>query len=179
VATIFEHLGYRVVVYTCDRGPPHVHVVHGDIVIPVCISRADCRRPHWGLHRGMEPLSWERTIMRRQRAAPPAQPSENHGPWARSVTYDALADEVRLTLENGATVAVPRRLVPELCDVPPREMGVLTLLADGAALVSEAHDAHVFIPGLVASVTGLGVNVSCVSDAPEATSGRAAPSATR
>jgi hypothetical protein len=126
----------------------------------------------------MEPLSWERTIMRRQRAATPARASENHGPWARSVAYDVRADEVRLTMESGATVAVPRRLVPELCDVPPREMGVLTLLGDGEALVSEEHDAHVFIPGLVASVTGLDVSVSYVSDAAEATSGRAAPSAT-
>jgi hypothetical protein len=127
----------------------------------------------------MEPLSWGRIIMKRQRVATAAHPVGKHGPWARSVAYDQLADEVRLTLESGVTITVPRRLIPELCNVPPPDIGVLGLLGGGEALVSETNDAHVFIPGLLGSVTGLGVTASCLSDVSAAASGRAAPTATR
>jgi hypothetical protein len=38
VPTIFEKDGYRVMIYTHDHGPPHVHVAHGDTIIAVSIA---------------------------------------------------------------------------------------------------------------------------------------------
>src|SRR5947209_15941460 len=78
-------------------------------------------------------------------AAVPRDP----GPWARSLAYDEMADELRLVLKSGITVVIPRRAIPELRDAPASHMSDLALLGDGELIESKADDVHILVPGLL------------------------------
>ena len=85
------------------------------------------------------------------------------GPWATSVSYDGATDEVRLVLESGVTVVIPRRVVPELRDAPASHMFDLALHGDGEMLESRAEDVHLLVPGLLWDLIGFDEPVPCWS----------------
>jgi hypothetical protein len=85
------------------------------------------------------------------------------GPWATAVSYDAVADEIRLVLESGITVVIPRRVVPELRDAPASHMFDLTLHGDGEMLECRAEDVHLLVPGLLWDLVGFDQPVPCWS----------------
>ena len=101
-----------------------------------------------------------------------AKAKRGSGPLARSVSYDAAADELRLHLISGITVAVPRDLVDELRDVPVAHMNALTLEGDGEVLVSEADDVHMLVPGLLWDLIRFDVPASCWPGKTLASNGR-------
>ena len=86
------------------------------------------------------------------------------GPWATSVSFVAARNQVRLTLETGVELFIPRDTIEELADRPASHMRELTLLGNGEALASEADDVHIFVPGLVRDVVGFDASVKCWSD---------------
>jgi hypothetical protein len=113
--------------------------------------------------------------MREQTIRRAASPDDVPGPWARSVSYDAATDVVRLVLESGATVAAPRKAIGELRDLPASHMEELRVLSDGETLTLRADDVDIFIPGLLWELVGFDAPVSCWSGDTPAGTGRAAP----
>jgi hypothetical protein len=97
------------------------------------------------------------------------------GPWARSVSYDAATDDVRLVLESGATLVAPRKAIGELRDLPASHMEELRVLSDGETLTLRTDDVDIFIPGLLWELVGFAAPVSCWSGDTPAGTGRAAP----
>jgi hypothetical protein len=97
------------------------------------------------------------------------------GPWARSVSYDAATDTVKLMLETGTTVVIPRDKIDELRDIPVSHMGELKVVADGEVLTLRADDVDIFVPGLLWDLVGFNAPVACWSGDTPAGTGRAAP----
>jgi hypothetical protein len=88
------------------------------------------------------------------------------GPWAQSVSYDVVTDEVRLVLESGITVIIPRGAIPELRDAPASHMNDLALFGDGEVLESSADDVHLLVPGLLWDLIGFDQPVPCWNGTP-------------
>lgn len=81
----------------------------------------------------------------------------DHGssaPRATAVQYDRASDQIRLVLTRGVTLVFPRKGIEELRDLSADHMENLSLIGDGEALVAEADDVHVFVPGLVRFLIG-------------------------
>ena len=83
------------------------------------------------------------------------------GPWAKSVSYDVVTDELKLFLESGITVVIPRRAIAELRDAPASHMNDLKLFGDGEMLESSADDVHLLVPGLLWDLIGFDQPVPC------------------
>jgi hypothetical protein len=77
-------------------------------------------------------------------------------PWAVRVSYRPRRDEVCLVLDGGASVVVPRTAIDELRDLPRAHMSEITLMSGGHAVAVERDDIHIYVPGLVRDLIGLG-----------------------
>jgi hypothetical protein len=89
-------------------------------------------------------------------AAELANPTPRDRPWGTSVSYSRGRDEVRLVLDSGTAVVMPRKAIAELRSLPQSHMYELELIADGEALALELDDVHIYVPGLVRDMTGYG-----------------------
>ncbi len=89
-------------------------------------------------------------------AAELANPTPRERPWGTSVAYSRARDEIRLVLDSGTAVIVPRKAIAELRALPQSHMHELELIADGEALALELDDVHIYVPGLVRDMTGYG-----------------------
>ena len=89
-------------------------------------------------------------------AAELANPTPRDRPWGTSVSYSRLRDEIRLVLDSGTCVVMPRKAIAELRALPQSHMRELELIADGEALALELDDVHIYVPGLVRDMTGYG-----------------------
>jgi hypothetical protein len=89
-------------------------------------------------------------------AAELAHPTPRARPWGTSVSYSRSRDEVRLVLDSGTSVVMPRKAIAELRAVPQSHLRELELIADGEALALEVDDVHIYVPGLVRDMTGYG-----------------------
>jgi hypothetical protein len=79
-------------------------------------------------------------------------------PWAVRVSYRPRRDEVCLVLDGGATVVLPRTAIDELRDLPQAHMSEITLMSGGHAVAVERDDIHIYVPGLVRDLTGIGTH---------------------
>jgi Protein of unknown function (DUF2442) len=82
-----------------------------------------------------------------------ANPPPKDGPRASSIAYSSTRDEIRLVLEGGVTLVIPRSAVAEFRNVPKAHMRRLDLTPGGAAIALEEHDIHIFVPGLIRDLT--------------------------
>jgi hypothetical protein len=85
-----------------------------------------------------------------------ANPAPQERPWGTSVHYSAVRDELRLGLDGGTVLVMPRRAIDELRDVPKSHMRELELIADGHALSLRRDDVDIYVPGLVRDLVGFG-----------------------
>ena len=85
-----------------------------------------------------------------------ANPTPRERPWGTSVSYNRARDEVRLVLDSGTSVAMPRAAIAELRALPQSHMRELELIDEGRALALELDDVHIYVPGLVRDLTGYG-----------------------
>ena len=90
-------------------------------------------------------------------AAELAHPTPRDRPWGTSVSYSRTRDEIRLVLDSGTAVVMPRKAIAELRGLPQSHLKDLELIADGAALALEVDDVHIYVPGLVRDMTGYGL----------------------
>lgn len=74
----------------------------------------------------------------------------------KSVTYSRVRDEIRLVLDSGTAVVMPRKAIRELRALPQSHMGRLRLISDGHVVALELDDVHIYVPGLVRDMTGYG-----------------------
>jgi hypothetical protein len=89
-------------------------------------------------------------------AAEARNPTPRDRPWGTSVAYSRARDEIRLVLDSGTSVVMPRSAIAELRSLPQSHMHQLELIADGEALALELDDVHIYVPGLVRDMTGYG-----------------------
>jgi hypothetical protein len=89
-------------------------------------------------------------------AAELAHPAPRERPWGTAVSYSRVRDEIRLVLDSGTTVVMPRQSIAELRALPPSHMRKLELIGDGEALALDIDDVHIYVPGLVRDMTGYG-----------------------
>ncbi|MEA2688649.1 MAG: hypothetical protein QOJ39_1226 [Candidatus Eremiobacteraeota bacterium] len=89
-------------------------------------------------------------------AAEIAHPTPRDRPWGTSVSYSRARDEIRLVLDSGTSVAMPRKAIAELRALPQSHMHELELIDDGRALALDVDDVHIYVPGLVRDMTGYG-----------------------
>jgi hypothetical protein len=101
------------------------------------------------------------------------------GPWARSLFYNRESDEIRLLMESGVTVVIPRSAIPELRNVPASHMADLRLLGDGELIESKEDDVHILVPGLLWDLIGFDEPVPCWSETDPQRNGRASAQASR
>lgn len=85
-----------------------------------------------------------------------ADPTPRDRPWGTSVSYSRARDEVRLVLDSGTSVVMPRAAIAELRALPQSHMRELELIDEGRALALEIDDVHIYVPGLVRDLTGYG-----------------------
>lgn len=104
---------------------------------------------------------------------------QNPGPWARSLSFDRERDELRLMMESGITVMIPRNAIPELREVPASHMAHLTLLGDGELIELREDDVHILVPGLLWDLVGFNEPVPCWSETDRQRNGRASAQASR
>ena len=83
-------------------------------------------------------------------------PTPRERPWGTAVSYSRSRDEIRLVLDSGTAVIMPRTAIDELSRLPRSHMDQLELIADGHALALDLDDVHIFVPGLVRDMTGYG-----------------------
>jgi hypothetical protein len=76
-------------------------------------------------------------------------------PRATSAAYDAAAGLVRLTMRSGLQVAFTPAMLGELGGAGPAELAQVGLTPHGDALTCPPLDVHVYVPGLLADLTGL------------------------
>jgi hypothetical protein len=71
--------------------------------------------------------------------------------WALGAQYDFVHDSVEISFRSGASISIPRRIIPAFAN--DRPTGGVTLL-DGETLECEAQDIQIFIPGLIEEIFG-------------------------
>ena len=89
-------------------------------------------------------------------AAELANPTPRERPWGTSVSYSRARDEIRLVLDSGTSVVMPRKAIFELRALPQSHMRELELIDEGRALALDVDDVHIYVPGLVRDLTGYG-----------------------
>jgi Protein of unknown function (DUF2442) len=72
----------------------------------------------------------------------------------RSVSYDARADALRLTLSSGVRLSVPRSQIPPLAEANSRQLTAVYTGNGGATISQDELDVDVFIPGLLDRLFG-------------------------
>ncbi len=82
-------------------------------------------------------------------------PPPRIGPYAVSVQYVALRDEVVLRLDTRVTMVIPRDAIDELREVPQSQLKRIELMGDGDAVAVHAADVHISVEGLVRDMIGL------------------------
>jgi len=85
-----------------------------------------------------------------------AHPTPRERPWATAVSYSPARDEIRLVLDSGSAIIMPRKAILELRGVPKSHLRELRLIGDGHALALDTDDVHIYVPGLVRDMTGYG-----------------------
>ena len=68
---------------------------------------------------------------------------------AAGVRYDPGRDAIELELTDGASVRLPRAMLPEFQGIPPSEMALLRVSPAGYGIRLEAHDISVSVHGLI------------------------------
>ena len=53
-------------------------------------------------------------------------------------------------------LVVPRNAIDELRDLPQAHLSEITLMSGGDAVAIERDDIHIYVPGLVRDLTGVG-----------------------
>jgi hypothetical protein len=76
------------------------------------------------------------------------------GPRAVSASYDREAGLLVVELESGVRISVPPRMIQGLETATPDDLSTVELSPAGLGLHVPAVDADVYIPALVAGVTG-------------------------
>lgn len=76
-----------------------------------------------------------------------------HG--ARAVRYDADTDEVAITVKSGATVAIPRALIPGLEKARPQQLADVHLSPSRTTIMFDELDEDYAVRGLIRRVLGL------------------------
>ena len=76
------------------------------------------------------------------------------GTLARSARYDPTADQLHITLANGASVALPARLIEGLRDAPPAARGKVQIAGIGYGLHWPDLDLDLSIPALLSGIFG-------------------------
>jgi hypothetical protein len=81
---------------------------------------------------------------------------------AVAVQYRPDTDAIVLEMRSGVTVAIPRRLIPYLCDLPKGAAENVTLSPTGSSLYFDAYnlDLHYEVRGLLREVLGLARKVT-------------------
>jgi hypothetical protein len=72
----------------------------------------------------------------------------------RSVSYDARADALRLTLSSGVRLSIPRSQIPPLAKANSEELSAVYPGNGGATISQDELDIDVFIPGLIDRIFG-------------------------
>lgn len=72
------------------------------------------------------------------------------------MSYSRARDEVRLVLDSGTSVTIPRKAIAELRALPQSHMRELELMDEGHAIALDLDDVHIYVPGLVRDMTGYG-----------------------
>ncbi|MGH7728574.1 MAG: DUF2442 domain-containing protein [Vulcanimicrobiaceae bacterium] len=71
-----------------------------------------------------------------------------------SVSYDARADAVRLSLSSGARLSIPRRQIPPLAKAAPEQLAGVYAGNGGATISQDDLDVDVSVPGLLDRLFG-------------------------
>jgi vacuolar-type H+-ATPase subunit E/Vma4 len=69
-------------------------------------------------------------------------------------TYSKTTDRLRLVLDDGSTVTIPRALIQGLSDASERELKRIQILSDGTGLLWPLLDVAHYVPGLLGGVYG-------------------------
>ena len=72
----------------------------------------------------------------------------------RSVSYDARADALRLTLSSGVRLSIPRSQIPPLAQANSKQLASTYVGNGGATISQDELDVDVFIPGLLDRIFG-------------------------
>lgn len=70
------------------------------------------------------------------------------------VRYDRTSEAVVLTFQSGASMTIPRRVIPGLEREPASALGTVVLSPAGDALLWPLLQADVYVPGLVERAFG-------------------------
>jgi hypothetical protein len=73
-------------------------------------------------------------------------------PRATRATYRARGDVLRIELTNGAVIALPVKLIPDLKRATPGDVRSVEVLGRGSGLHWESLDLDLSVPALVSSV---------------------------
>ena len=68
--------------------------------------------------------------------------------------YDASRDVINLQFRSGGVMTIPRRVVPDLEEVPKAALARITVSPAGDALSWRSLDVDVYVPGLVEQAFG-------------------------
>jgi len=69
-------------------------------------------------------------------------------------TYSKATDSLRLVFDDGATYALPRRLIQGLANAKERDLKRIQILSDGTGLQWLLLDVAHYVPGLLEGVYG-------------------------
>lgn len=72
----------------------------------------------------------------------------------RSVSYDARADALRLTLSSGVRLSIPRSQIPPLAKAKSEKLAAVYSGNGGATISQDELDVDVSIPGLLDRIFG-------------------------
>jgi hypothetical protein len=72
----------------------------------------------------------------------------------RSLSYDARADALRLTLSSGVRLSIPRSQIPPLAKASSEQLTAAYAGNGGATISQDELDIDVFIPGLLDRLFG-------------------------
>ena len=71
-----------------------------------------------------------------------------------AAAYDASRDVINLQFRGGGVMTIPRRVVPDLEEVPKAALARITVSPAGDALSWRSLDVDVYVPGLVEQAFG-------------------------
>lgn len=98
----------------------------------------------------------DREILAQTRAARSrARRAARQEPRGRHVEYDAEKQAVVIELTNGVKLDVPVRLIDEVRDAAPHQLGQVGLMPRGDAIAWEELDVHISLSGLLQDAFGL------------------------
>jgi Protein of unknown function (DUF2442) len=74
---------------------------------------------------------------------------------ARTVKYNARADEIEIALNTGVVVRIPRQIIPGLENARPKDLARVRLSPLTTSLMFDTLDADYAVQGLLRKVIGL------------------------